>query len=57
MNEECKNFLRSLKWKNSRVRNGIPDRWLYKWMDNYEETQIRDEVKKIILDIQQIKKM
>ncbi len=56
MNEECKNLLRSLKWKNSRVRNGIPDRWLYKWIDNYEETQIRDEVKKIILDIQKLKK-
>ena len=32
-NDECKNFLKTLTWKNSRVRNGIPKKWLEKWLD------------------------
>ena len=54
---ECKEILRSLKWKNSRVRNGIPKKWLDKWIDDDVEMQIRHEVKEIVLYIQKIKKL
>ena len=57
MNDECKEILRSLKWKNSRVRNGIPNKWLDKWIDDVVEMQIRDEVNEIVLYIQKIKKL
>ena len=57
LNDECKEILRSLKWKNSRVRNGIPNKWLDKWIDDVEEMPIRDEVRKIVQYIQNIKKL
>ena len=57
LNDECKEILRSLKWKNSRVRNGIPNKWLDKWIDDEVEMQIRDEVNEIVLYIQKIKKL
>ena len=44
MNDECKNLLKMLTWKNSRVRNGIPDKWLYRWIDD-QKTETRDEIK------------
>ena len=57
MSNECKEILRSLKWKNSRVRNGIPNKWLDNWIDEVEETPIRDEVKELVPSIQKIKKL
>ena len=33
LSEECQNLLKSLYWKNSRVRNGIPNRWIENWLD------------------------
>ena len=54
---ECKEILRSLKWKNSRVRNGIPNKWLDKWVDDVEEMPIRHEVKEIVEYIHKIKKL
>ena len=57
LNDECKEILKSLKWKNSRVRNGIPNRWLDKWIDDVEEMPLRDEVKEIVQYIQKIKKL
>ena len=57
LNDECKEILRSLKWKNSRVRNGIPNKWLDKWIDDVVEMKIRDEVNEIVLYIQKIKKL
>ena len=57
MSNECKEILRSLKWKNSRVRNGIPNKWLDNWIDEVEEIPIRDEVKELVPSIQKIKKL
>ena len=57
MTNECKEILRSLKWKNSRVRNGIPNKWLDNWIDEVEEIPIRDEVKELVPSIQKIKKL
>ena len=57
MTNECKEMLRSLKWKNSRVRNGIPNKWLDNWIDEVEEIPMRDEVKELVPSIQKIKKL
>ena len=57
LTDECKKILRSLKWKNSRVRNGIPNKWLDKWVDDVEEMPIRHEVKEIVEYIHKIKKL
>ena len=54
---ECKEILRSLKWKNSRVRNGIPNKWLDNWIDDVEDMPTRDEVREIVQYIQKIKKL
>ena len=55
MNDECKNLLKTLTWKNSRVRNGIPDKWLYRWMDDPKKTETRDEIKRLVDEIKTIK--
>ena len=57
LTDECKEILRSLKWKNSRVRNGIPNKWLDKWIDDVEDMPTRDEVREIVQYIQKIKKL
>ena len=57
VNEECKKLLKSLSWKNSRVRNGIPNRWLENWLDDKTSSFIRDEVKKVVDEIKKIKKL
>ena len=57
MNEECKNLLKTLSWKNSRVRMGIPDKWLEKWLDEPKVNKIRDDVKWLVDEIKKIKKL
>ena len=55
LNNECLKLLKSLKWNNPRVSNGIPKKWLKKWADEPKTNKIRDEIKKIINTIRQIK--
>ena len=57
LNEECQSLLKSLCWKNSRVRNGIPKKWLENWLDNKKPSFIRDDIKKIVNEIKKIKKL
>ena len=33
INEECRDLLKTLNWKNSRVREGIPKKWIEYWLD------------------------
>ena len=57
LTEECQNLLKSLSWKNSRVRNGIPNRWLYYWIDDKNSSFVRDEIKRLVDEISKIKKL
>ena len=51
LSEECQNLLKSLSWKNSRVRNGIPNRWLDNWIDDKNSYFVRDEIKRLVDEI------
>jgi acetoin utilization protein AcuC len=44
MTDECSNLLASLKWNNSRVRSGIPSKWLRSWRDQNVKTSVGEEV-------------
>ena len=57
LNNECKNLLKTLTWKNSRVRKGIPDKWLQKWLDDPKKCKIRDDIKWLTDEIKKIKKL
>ena len=57
LSEECQNLLKSLSWKNSRVKNGIPNRWLDNWIDNKNSYFVRDEIKRLVDEIKKIKKL
>ena len=57
LTEECQNLLKSLPWKNSRVRNGIPNRWLYNWIDDKNSSFVRDEIKRLVDEVKKIKKL
>ena len=57
LNEACQNLLKSLYWKNSRVRNGIPNRWLDNWIDDSKYSGIRDEIKRLVDEVKKIKKL
>tara|TARA_B110000027_G_scaffold34594_1_gene38234 strand:+ start:314 stop:1441 length:1128 start_codon:yes stop_codon:yes gene_type:complete len=56
MNLECQSLLKSLQWKNSRVRNGIPENWYKKWRDPISETQVSKEVSGLLDKLLNIKK-
>ena len=56
MNLECQSLLKSLQWKNSRVRNGIPENWYKKWRDPISETQVSEEVFGLLDKVLNIKK-
>lgn len=57
MNSECQDLLRSLQWKNSRVRNGIPENWFKRWRDPYFETKVGDEVSLLLDNVLRIKRI
>ena len=57
LSKECQNLLKSLSWKNSRVRNGIPNRWLDNWIDDKNSYFVRDEIKRLVDEIKKIKKL
>jgi len=56
MNLECQSLLKSLQWKNSRVRNGIPENWYKKWRDPISETQVSKEIFGLFDKVLSIKK-
>ena len=57
MNSECQDLLKSLQWKNSRVRNGIPENWFKRWRDPCFETKVGDEVSFLLDNILRIKRI
>ena len=56
LNNNCRDLLKTLSWKNHRVRNGIPEKWLFKWMDDPNTSKIRNEIKRLVDEIKEIKK-
>ena len=50
-------FLKTLTWKNSRVRNGIPKKCLEKWLDETKKTKTRDDIKWLVDEIKKIKNL
>ena len=56
MNRECHELLKSLKWKNSRVKNGIPIEWISSWRDKKKNNEISDEIISLVNEIKEIKK-
>ena len=57
MKPECYNLLKSLKWNNSRVRNGIPDNWISNWRDKKSNSKVGDEIKSLLDQVLKIKKI
>ena len=55
INEECRDLLKSLHWKNSRVREGIPKKWLENWLDKPKISDVRDDIKRLLDEINKIK--
>ena len=53
----CQEFLKNLKWKNSRVRDGIPHHWLSSWRDPVSKFVIRDEILFLLDKVLRIKKI
>ncbi len=57
LNNECQNFLKTLSWKNHRVRKGIPKKWIEKWSEIPKINEVRLEIKKLVNEIKTIKKI
>ena len=56
MNKECHEFLKSLRWSNSRVKNGIPTEWISSWRDENKNNDISNEIISLVREIKSIKK-
>jgi len=57
MKPECYNLLKSLKWNNSRVRNGIPDNWINTWRDKKLNNEVGNEIISLVDEVLKIKKI
>ena len=57
LNYECKELLSSLKWNNSRVRNGVPHKWLDKWSDGFKKQHVRTEIIELVNEVKKIKNL
>ena len=55
MNEKCREFLKSLKWNNNRVKNGIPEEWIGSWRDKSKHNKISDEVISLVKNVESMK--
>ena len=55
MNEKCREFLKSLRWKNNRVKNGIPEEWISSWRDKSKYNKISDEVISLVRNVKSMK--
>ena len=56
MNQKCREFLKSLKWNNNRVKNGIPEEWISSWRDKSKYNKISHEVMSLVRNVKSIKK-
>ena len=57
MNEKCRELLKSLKWNNSRVKNGIPEEWISSWRDKSKYNKISNEVISLVRNVKSMKKI
>ena len=56
MNQKCREFLKSLKWNNNRVKNGIPEEWISSWRDKSKYNKISHEVMSLVRNVKSMKK-
>ena len=56
INQKCREFLKSLKWNNNRVKKGIPEEWISSWRDKSKYNKISNEVISLVRNIKSIKK-
>ena len=57
MNPQCYELLKSLSWHNRRVKNGIPNKWINVWRDEYKNAAVGDEILFLVDKILKIKKI
>jgi len=57
INWKCREFLKSLKWNNNRVKNGIPEEWISSWRDKSKYNKISDEVISLVRNVKSMKKL
>ena len=57
MKPQCYDFLKSLSWHNRRVKNGIPNKWISTWRDEYKNYPIGDEILFLVDETLKIKKI
>jgi len=57
INWKCREFLKSLKWNNNRVKNGIPEEWISSWRDKSKYNTISDEVISLVKNVKSMKKI
>ena len=57
INWKCREFLKSLKWNNNRVKNGIPEEWISSWRDKSKYNTISDEVISLVRNVKSMKKI
>ena len=57
MKPECYELLKSLKWNNSRVRNGIPNSWINTWRDETNNDKVSHNILALVNKVLKIKKI
>jgi len=57
MKPQCYDFLKSLTWHNRRVKNGIPNKWISVWRDEYKNAAVGDEILFLVDKMLKIKKI
>lgn len=57
MKPECYDLLKSLKWNNSRVRNGIPNSWINTWRDEINNDKVSHNILALVNKVLKIKKI
>ena len=57
MRPECYDLLKSLKWNNSRVRNGIPNSWINTWRDEINNDKVSHNILALVNKVLKIKKI
>lgn len=55
LNSKCKKLLKSLKWDNPRVKNGIPKKWTDTWIDGFKKSTIRKDIQDLVKEIERYK--
>ena len=57
MKPQCSELLKSLSWHNRRVKNGIPNKWINSWRDEYKQYPVGGEILSLVDKILKIKKI